>query len=76
MQVPPCDPQWLLVTDEIIRSLGVRATGSELFEMAAEMERRIHIHPSGPVMEVRIVAELRRLAVALRNGLPCERVHG
>lgn len=65
-----------LCTDEVVGAFGLQPTPNNLLDMAAEMERRLHIFPGGPRLARRIVSELRRRALALRSqedALPAER---
>ena len=49
-------------TDAIIQAFGLPVSRISLADMAAEMERRVHIFSGGPVAAMQIVAELRRRA--------------
>ena len=64
-----CPPQsdLQIATDLVIGSFGLPLTAVNLSQMAAEMERRVHIFRGGPVLAMRIVAELHRRAVAQRR---------
>ncbi len=50
-------------TDDVIQAFGLAASRSNLADIAAEMERRVHIFSGGPVAAMQIVAELRRRAM-------------
>lgn len=49
-------------TDAVIQAFGLPASRLNLADIAAEMERRVHIFSGGPVAAMQIVAELRRRA--------------
>ena len=51
-------------TDAVVASFGLQPTRLNLFCMAAEMERRMHIYPGGPAAAAAVVRELRRRALA------------
>ena len=50
-------------TDAVVRAFGLRVSRLSLSDMAAEMERRVHVFSGGPVAAMQIVAELRRRAL-------------
>ena len=56
-------------TDDVILSFGLAPTPANLCSMAAEMERRLRLHPGGSVQAARIVRELRRRAVWRQDGM-------
>jgi hypothetical protein len=51
-------------TDAVIAAFGLPVSRAGLADMAAEMERRVHIFAGGPVAAMQVVAELRRRALA------------
>ena len=53
-------------TDEVVRSFEMRPTRSSLWTMAEEMQRRLRVYPGGAVQAARIVAEIKRRALAQR----------
>jgi hypothetical protein len=50
-------------TDAVIRAFGLAPTRDNLWLMAEEMERRVHIFPGGWVLAGRILRELQRRAL-------------
>ncbi len=59
----PCD-DIAAETDQVIAAFAMTPTRNNLFCMAEEMERRLHIYPGGAVRAWRIAAELTRRAIA------------
>ena len=53
--------------DEVVAGFGLRPTRSNLLDMAAEVERRLHVFPGGPSIAWRVAAELRRRALDQRG---------
>ncbi len=51
----------------MIRAFGLRPTINNLYGMAEEIERRIHIYPGGPTGAEAVIRELQRRASEIRR---------